>query len=1100
MKQVLPLLLLVISLTGVANAQTPLEKGFAKPPASAKPSVYWWWLFNRVDKAGITRDLEQFKAKGIGQVNLICTGGYAGDRAMLGVKFLGQEWRELFRHAVKEVKRLNLEMGFNMAGGWSLMGPWVTQDNAMKKVTQSELKLKGPMKFSGNLPEPETVDGYYRDIRVQAFRTQDKSTPIDTKDIVDISDRWRADRNFQWDVPAGDWTILRTGYTLTGSKWYSYPAGDTFLGGEGYQVDYMNPISIDNYFNYLGKIVLGEAKKAGGRLKYLWTDSWEAGKLTWTQEFQAEFRKYRGYDLTPYLPVLNGLTVGSTEASSRFKADFDRTIADCLAENYYGQFAKLCHDNGVGMRSEAAGPGDNPPMDALRNLGRCDVPAGEFWVNGHFGASGGWNSNPGLRSNLKEVSSAGHIYGKGIVQAEAFTQQEADRTHWSLGPADLKPYGDNAYCEGINYFMLHQATCQLSTDGKPGYEFCAGQHWNPSITWWDQSAAVFGYFGRCQYMLQQGLFVGDVCYYLGETTPIVAPYKQYDLAGYDGDYCNPDVLLTRMSVKNGRVMLPDGMSYRILVLQNCTSTSQEVCNVIGGSIGQRILATPSTAMSLNVLKKIQQLVRDGATVVGAKPEKAVGLADYPNADKEVQALAAEIWGDCDGKTRTEHVYGKGRVIWGKPLKDILRDDAVKPDFTYAQQAAETTASWIWHAADGSNPPVCERIFQREINIRSIDKIESALINVTADNQFELRVNGVEVCRGVEWSKLVSADLKKYLVQGKNILSVRVKNTDIGPAGLLVIGKVDLGNGDLISLDTLSGDWESSADEKNWAPVKIVVGYGNGPWGNVGNLKVRQLDYIHRVTGDADIYFVSNRKNYSQSQDCTFRVIGKQPEIWDPNTGSMRDASAFKQSDGRTTLPLDFAAFESYFVVFRKPISAGVSGKSTRNFAELSAIQDISHSWNVSFGTHLGGPVSAEFADLVSWTSRPEEGIKYYSGKATYRKTFNLDREQISGGRVYLDLGKVQHVAEVRLNGKNLGTLWTAPWHVDITNVMRASGNTLEIDVINLWVNRVVGDLNLPKEKRIAVTHDLFRFDMVRPITPLIDSGLMGPVTIQREIR
>ena len=137
---------------------------------------------------------------------------------------------------------------------------------------------------------------------------------------------------------------------------------------------------------------------------------------------------------------------------------------------------------------------------------------------------------------------------------------------------------------------------------------------------------------------------------------------------------------------------------------------------------------------------------------------------------------------------------------------------------------------------------------------------------------------------------------------------------------------------------------------------------------------------------------------------------------------------------------------------------------------------------------------------MSWTSRPEEGIKYYSGKATYRKTFNLDREQISGGRVYLDLGKVQHVAEVRLNGKNLGTLWTAPWHVDITNVMRASGNTLEIDVINLWVNRVVGDLNLPKEKRIAVTHDLFRFDMVRPITPLIDSGLMGPVTIQREIR
>ena len=136
---------------------------------------------------------------------------------------------------------------------------------------------------------------------------------------------------------------------------------------------------------------------------------------------------------------------------------------------------------------------------------------------------------------------------------------------------------------------------------------------------------------------------------------------------------------------------------------------------------------------------------------------------------------------------------------------------------------------------------------------------------------------------------------------------------------------------------------------------------------------------------------------------------------------------------------------------------------------------------------------------MSWTSRPEEGIKYYSGKATYRKTFNLDHKLVAGERVFLDLGKVQHVAEVRLNGEKLGTLWTAPWHVDITGALRASGNTLDVDVINLWVNRVVGDLNLPKEKRIAVTHDVFRFGMVRPTTPLLKSGLLGPVTLQREV-
>jgi hypothetical protein len=930
------------------RAEENLERGFASPPASAKPAVYWWWLFNRVDKKGITRDLEEFRAKGIGQVNLICTGGYAGDHPKPGVEFLGPEWRELFRHAVKEAKRLRIDMGFNMAGGWTMMGPWVTQDNAMKKVVQSELKLKGPQKFSGPLPQPETVDGYYRDVTVQAFRSRDSASQLDPKEIIDITDRWRADRNFQWDVPEGEWTILRTGYTLTGSKWEPYPMGDTFLGGAGYQIDYMNTPSLTSYFDFLGKIVLDESKKAGAPLKYLWSDSWEAGKLTWSQDFPAQFRKFRGYDLAPYLPVLHGLTVVNADVSARFRADLDRTIADCLAENFYGAFGELCHANGLQMRAEAAGPGDNPPIDALRNLGRCDVPAGEFWVNGHFNASGGWNSDPGIRTNLKEIGSAAHIYGKRVVQAEAFTQQEPDRTHWSLGPADLKPYGDNAYCEGINYFMLHQATCQLSTDGRPGYEFCAGQHWNPSITWWEQSAPFFTYLARCQFLLQQGLFVGDLCYYLGEDAPVVAPYKQYDPAGYDADYCNREVLLTRMSVKNGRIVLPDGMSYRLLVLQNCTSTSQRVSDVVGGSLWRKISSTPSTGMSLEVLQKIGQLVRDGATVVGAKPEKGAGLKDYPKCDEAVRALADEIWGDCDGKTRTEHAYGKGRVIWGKPLGEILRDDAIKPDFSYDQQSG-------------------------------------------------------------------------------------------GKAGT--------------------------------------------------------LDFIHRAVGTSDVYFVSNRRNQSESLQCTFRVSGKQPEIWDPVSGTSRKASDFRQLDGCTVLPLEFAPFESYFVLFRKPIAATAVGNGPRNFPKLTPAQEITGSWNVTFDPRWGGAGSVEFSELISWTKRAEEGIKYYSGTATYRKTFDVDRGPAAKGRLILDLGKVQHVAAVRLNGRNLGTLWTAPWRVDITDALRPSGNLLEIDVVNLWVNRVVGDLNLPKEKRVVETHDVFRFGMVQPTTPLLDSGLLGPVSI-----
>lgn len=205
-----------------------LLRSFQSPPDSAKLRVYWFWIYNRIDKAGIKRDLEEFKAKGISGVNLICNGGYAGKEPLLGVKFLGEEWRALFRYAVKEANKLHIEIGFNLAGGWTMMGPSVTKDNAMKKVVFAELKVNGSAKFSGKLPQPEVVEGYYHDIMVQAFPVPDSTRKIDPKSIIDLTDKLNADGHLEWNVPAGKWVILRTGYTLTGhpwSKWKAYPEG-----------------------------------------------------------------------------------------------------------------------------------------------------------------------------------------------------------------------------------------------------------------------------------------------------------------------------------------------------------------------------------------------------------------------------------------------------------------------------------------------------------------------------------------------------------------------------------------------------------------------------------------------------------------------------------------------------------------------------------------------------------------------------------------------------------------------------------------------------------------------------------------------------------
>jgi len=260
-----------------------------------------------------------------------------------------------------------------------------------------------------------------------------------------------------------------------------------------------------------------------------------------------------------------------------------------------------------------------------------------------------------------------------------------------------------------------------------------------------------------------------------------------------------------------------------------------------------------------------------------------------------------------------------------------------------------------------------------------------------------------------------------------------------------------------------------------------------------------LDFIHRTVRDMDLYFVVNRKDRTESRECLFRASGRRPEIWDPVTGEIRDAAAFTQAGGKTALPLEFAPHQSFFVVFRKPVVSDTRGEADRNFPKAFFLQNISGPWKVAFDPQWGGPELAEFSELISWTRRPEAGIRFYSGKATYRKTFDLVPGATADARkhIYLDLGRAKDVAVVRLNGKDLGILWTAPWRLDITDIVRPAGNVLEVEVINLWANRVIGDLNLPKEKRLTKTHDAFRFDMITKNTPLRDSGLFGPVVLLR---
>jgi len=283
-----------------------------------------------------------------------------------------------------------------------------------------------------------------------------------------------------------------------------------------------------------------------------------------------------------------------------------------------------------------------------------------------------------------------------------------------------------------------------------------------------------------------------------------------------------------------------------------------------------------------------------------------------------------------------------------------------------------------------------------------------------------------------------------------------------------------------------------------------------------------LRYTHRRDGDVDIYFVANAEDRAAATECAFRVGGKQPELWDAVTGEIRNLPEFTESNGRTVVPMRFEPHQSFFVVFRTPAAgAKPEGRAERrdgNFARVAEAGKLGGPWEVSFDPKWGGPEKITFDNLEDWSRRPEEGIKYYSGPATYRKTFGMPAAPDRGAfpRVWLDLGAVKNIARVRLNGRELGVVWCAPWRVEITGTVRQNGNRLEVTVANLWPNRLIGDEQLPADCTYGPGGNLARWPewlekgQPRPSagrltfttwkhfakdSALLPSGLLGPVTI-----
>jgi hypothetical protein len=973
------LLICFVFLFGFSSAESQdsdLYDKFRDPGNEARPRAYWNWLNGAVSLAAITRDMEEAKAKGLGGLLIWDVEAMRNPDGFVpaGPPFMGDESVEAIKHAIKEAQRLSLELGLVASSGWNSGGTWVTPEMAGKNLFSAGIVVSGPDQVKEKLPFPEVPpncpmgpDGlprWYMDVAVLAWPDSGDKIISDISEVRSITDHFK-DGELVWAPPPGKWQVVRFVCSNNGQRLIAASPNS-----KGLFIDFLDPEATRFHFEYfIQKLGLSKGNNPGMPLKSLDDDSMELHEgIQWTADFPKWFKTYHGYDPVKWLPVLTGWTIEDEDESGRFHYDYTKTVSDLLIYSHYTTGRELLNEYGLDFTAEAGGPGppiwDSCPVDALKALGHVDIPRGEFWMG-----------NPRHIFLIKEIASAAHIYGKPFVDAESWTTWR----RWRDGLVKRKMLVDRAFCEGLNRVTYHGFSHSPEEAGYPGRSYHAGIDMNPQVAWWPKAKPFMDYLGRCCHMLQQGTFVADVAYYYGDQAPNFWP-MHHDVPekprlqglgpGFDYDVVNTDVILNRMSVKDGRIVLPDGMSYRVLVLPD------------------------QPHMPLDVLAKLEILVSAGATIIGPKPSEVPGLHEHQSKTAALRQTAAKMWGQCDGSTVKHNTYGKGTVVWGYTPGQWLAGESVMPDFS---------------------------------------------------------------CKTAE-------------------------NTE-------------------------------------------------------------RLDYIHRKADDLDIYFIRNKTKATVNAECLFRVQDSAPQIWDPADGTKKQQFISKRIDERTSLPLILPPGGSVFVVFdenAEPVRftalsmpeeqndphlpdteiVTVTGQTvsvlcrqngkyvltdesgpteTFDVRELPAPMDIKGEWTVEFDEEWGAPPEVKLPELISWTDHSDEGVRYYSGKGTYRKTIEVPTAWLAPGlQVLLDLGDVREIAEIFVNGQSAGIVWNPPYLLEISSYLKPGRNTLKVEVMNLWINRLTGDLDLPESEQFTRTNiksdGSTRYSKAEPwhVEP---AGLLGPVRL-----
>lgn len=915
---------------------------------------------------------------------------------------------------------------------------------------------------------------------------------ISADKVIDLTRFMDGKGQLNWDTKAQGlpqhtrWTIVRIGSTTTGEVVAACPDS-----GLGLDCDKMSATALDTHFDrFLDPLLTKLKPYCGTTLTTLMMDSWEAGKQNWTPRLPEEFRARRGYDLMPWMLAMTGRVVAGVDETERFLFDMRRTQTDLFNDCFLARFKERAARFGLKFAGEPYGDGN---FESLEYSERLDYPMGEFWIHNIYGGV----------TTSKMAASTAHLWNRPIVGAECFTGTPFN-SKFTEHPSAMKALGDYMMTVGINRFVYHVYAHQPYTGPTPGIIMTMGPfgtHLNRNSTWAEASAAWTLYNGRCAYMLQQGRYVADILYLKNEA--ISNGIDDYDCNvvptpyGYRWDVGSRNVL-PQLTMKDGRLTLPHGMSYRLLVLPPMEKTSPEL------------------------LRQVLRLVKEGAIVVLAGPKPQGYMGRDADKDKEVQRLSDELW--RSGK------LGKGLIYCTSDLKQVLTDIAVQPDFSFVAENRDAQIHFI-HRAVG----------EEEVYFVANHRRRPELLTAT------FRVNGLvpelwdaetgETSIPVAYTEVDGmTQVTLQLTESGSTFVVFRKQAHSNPSQR----KGEQRACEVLPMTQSDGNFSISL----WAKPETFAAGGRGfllypmpgesSFGSnhayVGlsmgqnTVRVHERATTHRtvlecntpIEGWTHVALVYNGGTPTLYLNGKVVATGKtssficHPALELPQAEEQYFAS-FEGDQTTTQYVPRVLSPEEIQTQFTTGLPAPLLPE---NFALL---RPVTGEWHVQFPPWSKAPAEIVLPALHSLHKHADFNVKHFSGTATYIQTLRITKKELKQHTsIYLDLGRVENLAEVSINGSKPVLLWKAPYRINVTAWLKPGDNELKIAVTNLYPNRMIGDEHLPEKYNYDEYGRIRQFPVwytnSEPDTdrqrilfspwkhytkeePLLEAGLLGPVRL-----